>query len=99
MAEVRVLGRYFVELTHNQEVLIVDLEDLLHVHRVRAALDSYAQFLELSVDRHTGAVVFPDGGQVPWAEVEAIAKPARPNARLASGDQELDLRLTSGCHQ
>jgi hypothetical protein len=100
MAEVWVLGRYFVELRHDGKELIVDLEDLLYVHRVQSVLENYSLFLQLSVDGSQDALVFPDGTRVPWAEVVAAAKPARPDASsMAAGDPELDLGLAAGCHR
>lgn len=76
---VRVLARYFVELTlANGEVRVIDLEPFLRGPMFEPVVADYDLFRQVAVDTDAGTIVWPNGADLSPRTLYAESKPVSP---------------------
>jgi hypothetical protein len=76
---VRVLARYVVELTFDDEaVKVLDLEDWLTGPAFQPVRDDYDLFCAVTVNAESGTLEFPNGADLSPAALYLKSKPAVP---------------------
>ena len=76
---VRVLARYVVELTFDDDsVRVIDLEDWLRGPAFAPVRDDYDTFCAVRVNTESGTIEFPNGADLSPAALYLESKPAVP---------------------
>jgi len=86
VTEVRVLARYFLELTFETgEVRVIDVEPMLWGPAFELILADYSYFQQVRVDPECGTIVWPGGEDLSPRTLYAESKLAVPVLRQAEG--------------
>lgn len=79
VSDVRVLGRYVVELEfEGRERRVVDLEPLLVGPAFDELLGDYTLFLQVRVDPEIGTIAWPNGADLSPRTLYARSRPSVP---------------------